>query len=115
MLIATGEEAAAIGIIGGIWGFLIFIYAIIIGVGITLFVFWLIAIVDISQRKNEQFPNATENSKTTWLIVLLVTLIMPVAAGVVSIVYYATVIKKMPRSTTEKPVLPSEEPKEPQS
>ena len=114
MLIATGEEAAAMGIIGSIWGFFIFLYAILIGIGITLFIFWIIAIVDVSQRKNEEFPNATDNSKTTWLIVLLVTLIMPVAAGVSAIVYYATVIKKIPRSSG-KPVLPPDQPQEPQS
>ena len=114
MLIATGEEAAAIGIIGSIWGFLIFLYAILIGIGITLFIFWIIAIVDVSQRKNEEFPNATDNSKTTWLIVLLVTLIVPVAAGVSAIVYYATVMKKFPRSTGKK-ALPPSQPQEPQS
>ena len=114
MLIATGEEAAAIGIIGGIWGFLIFIYAILIGIGITLFVFWIISIVDVSQRKNEEFPNATDNSKTTWLIVLLVTLIVPVAAGVSAIVYYATVMRKIPRNSGKK-VLPLDQPQEPQS
>ena len=114
MLIATGEEAAAVGIIGGIWGFFIFLYAILIGIGITLFVFWIIAIIDVSQRKNEEFPNATDNSKTTWLIVLLVTLIMPVAAGVSAIVYYATVMKKIPRNS-EKKVLPPNQPQEPQS
>ena len=114
MLIATGEEAAALGIIGGIWGFLIFLYAILIGIGITLFVFWIISIIDVSQRKNEEFPNATENSRTTWLIVLLVTLIVPIAAGISAIVYYATVIKKIPRNTV-KPVLPPDEPLSPQS
>ncbi|MHB1253984.1 MAG: hypothetical protein ACYCZ1_07430 [Candidatus Humimicrobiaceae bacterium] len=114
MLIATGEEATALGIIGGIWGFFIFLYTILIGIGITLFVFWIISIVDVSQRKNEEFPNATENSKTTWLIVLLATLIVPVAAGICAVVYYATVMKKMPRNT-EKPVLPPDEPPPPQS
>jgi uncharacterized membrane protein len=114
MLIATGEEAAAIGIIGSIWGFLIFVYAILIGIGITLFVFWIMAIVDVSQRKNEEFPNATDNSKTTWLIVLLVTLIVPVAAGVCAIVYFATVMKKVPRSSGKK-VLPPDQNQGPQS
>ena len=114
MLIATGEEAAAIGIIGSIWGFLIFLYAILIGIGITLFIFWIISIIDVSQRKNEEFPNATDNSRTTWLIVLLVTLIVPVAAGVSAIVYYVTVMKKIPRSTGKK-VLPPNQPQEPQN
>ena len=114
MLIANAEEAAALGIIGGVWGFLIFLYAIMIGVGITLFIFWIISIVDVSQRKNEEFPNSTENSRTTWLIVLLVTLIIPVAAGVAAIVYYASVMKKIPRGSG-KPVLPPDQPQLPQS
>ena len=118
MLIATGEDAAAIGIIGGLGGLFIFFYVIMITIliaaGITLFVFWIISIIDVSQRKNEEFPNATESSRTTWLIVLLVTLIVPVAAGISAIVYYATVMKKIPRSTG-KPVLPPDEPQLPQS
>ncbi|MHB1376685.1 MAG: hypothetical protein ACYCXB_04570 [Candidatus Humimicrobiaceae bacterium] len=114
MLIATGGETAAIGIIGSIWGFFIFMYAILIGIGITLFIFWIISIVDVSQRKNEEFPSATDNSRTTWLIVLLVTLIVPVAAGISAIVYYATVMKKIPRSS-EKKVLPPNQPQGPQS
>jgi dipeptide/tripeptide permease len=117
MLIATGENAAALGIIGGVGGLLIFFYVIflviIAGVFITLLVFWIISIVDVSQRKNEEFPNATENSKQTWLIVLLVTLIVPVAAGISGIVYYTTVMKKIPRNTG-KPVLPPDEPQSPQ-
>jgi len=115
MLIANAKEAAAaVGIIGGVWGFLIFFYAIMIGVGITLFVFWIISIIDVSQRKNEEFPNSTENSRTTWLVVLLVTLIIPVAAGIAAIIYYATVIKKIPRGSVN-PVLPPDHPQLPQS
>ena len=118
MLIASIEEAfdlGALGIIGGIGGIYICFYVIAMGIAVTLFVFWLISIIDISQRKNEDFPNATDNSKTTWLILLLVTLIMPVAAGIAGIVYYANVVKKAPRSNTEKPVLPPDEPQTPQS
>jgi cellulose synthase/poly-beta-1,6-N-acetylglucosamine synthase-like glycosyltransferase len=113
MLIAAGEEAATLGIIGGLGGLLIFFYiifiAIIACVSITLLVFWIISIIDVSQRKNEEFPNATENSRQTWLIVLLVTLIVPVAAGISAIVYYVNVMKKMPRNTG-KPALPPDEP-----
>ena len=115
MLIASGEEAAAaVGIIGGVWVLIIFLYLILIGIGVTLFVFWIISIVDVSQRKNEEFPNSTESSRTTWLIVLLATLIVPIAAGIVAIVYYATVMKKIPRGSG-KPVLPPDQPQEPQS
>jgi len=114
MLIATGEEAAALGIISSIGGFFVCFYVVLIAIAVTLFVFWIISIVDVSQRKNEEFPNATENSKTTWLIVLLATLIVPIAAGICAVVYYATVMKKMPRNT-EKPVLPPDEPPPPQS
>jgi heme/copper-type cytochrome/quinol oxidase subunit 3 len=115
MLIAEGKEAAAaLGIISGVWIFAALMNAVFIGIGITLFVFWIISIVDVSQRKNEEFPNASENSKTTWLIVLLVTLIMPVAAGIAGIVYYANVMKKMPRNK-EKTVLPTQDQVPPQS
>ena len=113
MLISSLEETAdlgLLGIIGGIGGIYICFYVLFFSIAVTLFVFWIIAIIDVSQRKNGEFPNSTENSKTTWLIVLLVTLIMPIAAGIAAIVYYANVMKKMPRNTTEKPVLPPDEP-----
>jgi len=118
MLIASLEEAAdlgILGIIGGLGGIYICFYVLFFSIAVTLFVFWIMAIIDVSQRKNEEFPNSTENSKTTWLIVLLVTLIMPLAAGIASIVYYTTVMKKIPRNNTEKPVLPPDEPQPPQS
>jgi uncharacterized membrane protein len=118
MLISAGEETATLGLLGGLGGLLIFFYVIFFivmaGIFITLLVFWIISIIDVSQRKNEEFPNATENSKTTWLIVLLVTLIVPVAAGISAIVYYVNVMKKIPRITA-KPVLPSDEQTPPQN
>jgi len=118
MLISSLEETAdlgILGIIGGIGGIYICFYVLFFSIAIALFVFWIMAIVDVSQRKNEEFPNSTENSKTTWLIILLVLLIVPLAAGIASIVYYATVMKKMPRNNTGKPVLPPDEPQPPKA
>jgi len=103
MLISAANEAAALGIAGGIGAFFICFYVLIIAAFITLFVFWLIAIVDIAQRKNSEFPNVSENDtpKNTWLLLLLVTLIVPVAAGVVAIIYYSTIMKKIPRGKVD--------------
>jgi len=86
--------------LGFLWLFILLLF-FLVAVHITLFVFWLISIIDLAHRKNDEFPNPNENSKTTWLIILLVTLLVPVAAGIAGIVYFVTVMKKVPRKDTQ--------------
>lgn len=102
VLISANEgniiTSALFGFMGVYMCFIVFIAAVFI----ALFVFWIIAIVDISQRKNEEFPNPQDNPKSTWLIILLVTLVIPLAAGISSIIYYVNIIRKYPRKNYEK-------------
>jgi len=111
MLIAAAEEASALGIAWGIGGFFICFYVIMAAIFITLFVFWIISIIDIAQRRNNEFPNSGENEtpKTTWLLLLLVTLIIPLVAGIMAVIYYFSIMKKMPRG--KKQDLPPDLPK----
>jgi len=63
---------------------------------IFLFVLWIITLVDCIKRKDSEFPGGGENTKTIWLVVLLVTFIVNFW-WVACIVYYFMVMKKMPR------------------
>ena len=88
----TTEDALGTGMIvflfvcGGIIG-IIFLF---------LFILWIIALVDVAKRDSDDFPNATENTKTIWLVVLIVTFVVNFW-WITAIVYYFMVMKKMPR------------------
>ena len=103
MLIAANEGQFLTGAFLGIMGFYMCFLVLLAAIFITLFVFWIVAIVDISQRKNEEFPNPQDNPKATWLIALLVTLVVPLAAGISAIIYYVVIIRKYPRRGLPKP------------
>jgi hypothetical protein len=88
----TTEDALGTGMIvflfvcGGILGIIF----------LLLFVLWIVAVVDVAKRDSDEFPNATENTKTIWLVVLIVTFVVNFW-WVAAIVYYFLVMKKMPR------------------
>ena len=63
---------------------------------LLLFILWIVALVDVAKRGNDEFPNATENTKTIWLVILIVTFVVNFW-WVAAIVYYFMVMKKMPR------------------
>jgi uncharacterized membrane protein len=84
--IAAGGTAA-MGL-AGIWICFVVIFWL---VGLFLFVVWILMLVDCAKRDNSDFPNAGESTKTMWLLIVIL------AGGVGSIVYYFLVKKKMPR------------------
>jgi NhaP-type Na+/H+ or K+/H+ antiporter len=87
----------------GMTGFVIvwFIFlAFIILIGLALFALWIIAIIDLVQRKDDEFPGQSSNAKTTWLIILLVSWAFNFS-GIAAIIYYFVVMKKMPRKKEE--------------
>ncbi|MCL6088425.1 MAG: DUF2516 family protein [Actinobacteria bacterium] len=115
MLIAQNEQAAVAAALGFGW-FMVCFWVVFALVALALFVFWIIAIIDCAQRKNEEFPNATENSKTTWLVILLVSWVVGLS-GVAGLVYYFMVMRKAPRGkgTIEVPPQQPQPPQPPQS
>ena len=84
--IAAGGTAAL-----GLAGTMICLWVVFFLVGIFLFVVWIIMLVDCAKRDNSEFPNASESTKTMWLLIIIL------ASGVGSIIYYFLVRKKMPR------------------
>jgi hypothetical protein len=84
--VAAGSTAA-LGL-AGIW----ICFAVVLWLaGIFLFVVWIIMLVDCAKRDNSEFPNAGENTKMMWLLIVIL------ASGVGSIIYYFLVKKKIPR------------------
>lgn len=114
MLIAQSNKAIAAAALGFGW-FMVCLLVVFALIAIALFVFWILAIIDCAQRKNEEFPNATENTKTTWLIILLVTWVVGLS-GVAGLVYYFMVMRKAPRGmAAAKVTQPPQPPQTPES
>lgn len=95
VILATGcttEDALGTGMI-----VFLFLCSGIIGIiFLLLFILWIVALIDCAKRDNDEFPDAGENTKTIWLVVLIVTFVVNFW-WVAAIVYYFMVMKKMPR------------------
>lgn len=64
-------------IIGGVFSLIFLFYALIFGVAIASFVFWVIEIIDVARR---EFPD--QNMKVLWLLVVIL------AHGIGALIYY---------------------------
>jgi uncharacterized BrkB/YihY/UPF0761 family membrane protein len=90
----TAEDAVG----AGLSVFLVVCFGVLGLVGLFLFIVWIVALVDVAKRGNDEFPNATDNTKTIWLVVLIVTFVVGIGLSwIAAIVYYFMVMKKMPR------------------
>lgn len=69
---------------------------VVLLVSLAFFVFWIVMLVDCFQRDNSEFPNATENTKTVWVVILLVSWLFSLY-WLAAIIYYFMVKRKMPR------------------
>jgi hypothetical protein len=88
---STAAISTAAAGFAGMMGVFICIYVLAFVAGIFFFVVWIIALVDCAKRENLEFPSPSENSKVLWILIIVL------AGGVGSIVYYFLVMKKMPR------------------
>lgn len=95
----SSEEAgiAAIGTatagLAGIW---ICFIVIVWLASIFFFVVWIIMLVDCAKRDNKDFPNANENSKLMWILIIVL------AGSIGAIIYYFLVMRQMPKNAIEK-------------
>ena len=64
--------------------------------GAGTFVFWIIMLIDCFRRDEDEFPNPTDNTKTTWALVLLVSWLVWLY-WLAAIVYFFLVRRRMPR------------------
>ncbi len=70
--------------------------------GLALFGMWIWMTIDAAQRQEYEFPNSTGNSKTTWLLILGIGLLLGYWA-IAAIVYYFMVFKKQKRGSGQPP------------
>ena len=64
--------------------------------GVATFVFWIVMLIDCFQRANDEFPNPTENTKTIWVIVLLLSWLVWLY-WLAAILYLLLVKRRAPR------------------
>lgn len=92
---SAGDAAA--GLFGlGIGSIYCCCWGVVALLGIGALVLWIFMLVDCIQRENMQFPNANENTKTIWLVILLASWVFGLS-WVAAIVYYFMVYRAMPR------------------
>ncbi len=84
---SDGAGAAAAASLGVVWLICMFFFVVI---GIALFVFWILMLVDVIKRDESQFPGSTGNSKVLWLVIVIVL------SYIGAIVYYFAVKRKAP-------------------
>ena len=91
------QDAAAVGVtaaagLAGVWICFIVIAWLF---GIFMFVVWIIMLIDCARKANEDFPNANENTKLVWILIIVL------AGSVGAIIYYFLVFRKSRRKGIE--------------
>lgn len=96
----TTSSDAAGAAAAGLWALFstmcCFAYLVPIALGLACMVLWIIALIDVAQRTESEFPNATKgtpsgNEQLVWLLVVVLT-------GIIgAIIYYVVVMRPYPR------------------
>jgi len=86
-------SASVYGLFFMLWIFYIILAALI---GITLFIFWIIALIDCIKRDEKDFPIGGKNAKLIWILVLILV------RGIAGLVYYLVIMRNSPAAKTGK-------------
>lgn len=82
---------SGVGLILGIFGFIILFYFLIFAIAIASFIFWIIMLVDVIRR---EFPK--EDEKIVWILIVVLT-------GIIgALIYYFMIKRKESRSVGRK-------------
>lgn len=76
------------GFMGFYFLFMIALWLVMIA-GVIL---WIVMLVDVVQRKTEDFPNKSENDRMVWILIVALT------NWLGGIIYYFAIYRKYPRS-----------------
>lgn len=93
----AADSAAAGGILAGLMVF----YIIALIIGLILFIFWIIMLIDAFKRTNWK----QESDKNTWLIVLIVGFVIGLG-GLAAIIYYFAVKRALDKGGKTPPPAP---------
>ena len=59
-------------------------------IGITLFIFWIIALIDCIRRDEKDFSFGGDNAKLIWILLLILV------RGIAGVVYYLIIMRNTP-------------------
>jgi hypothetical protein len=82
-------------------------YGVFLLLALALFVVNIWMLIDSIQRQEYEYPNSTGSSKSLWVIILAVGLVIGYG-GIAGIVYYFMVFKKIKRGTMAPPQAPAQ-------
>jgi len=86
-------DALALGMAGVFNILFCCFYLFFIILGIVAFILWLWMLIDVVQRKDDEFgPTSDANSKLLWIIIILL------ANGLGALIYYFLIYRKYPRT-----------------
>ena len=65
-------------------------------IGITLFIFWIIALIDCIKRDEKDFAIGGNNAKLIWILLLILV------RGIAGLVYYLIIMRNNPVKKIKK-------------
>jgi len=78
--------------------FMLWVFYIIVAVliSITLFIFWIIALIDCIRRDEKDFNLGGDNAKLIWILLLILV------RGIAGIIYYLLIMRNTPAGKIRK-------------
>lgn len=90
-LLTAGTFGIASIVIGIVYLLIYCVFFILMIGGVIL---WIVMLIDVIQRDENEFPNSSKDSKMLWLLIILLT------SYIGALIYYFMVYKKLPRKKT---------------
>lgn len=94
---ATAASTATAGLAVG----LLIVWGVIAVLGLALFIFWIVMLIDVFKRTNWQ----DESQKNLWMIIMIVSLFVGLY-GLAAIIYYFVVKRALDKGAKAQPAAP---------
>ncbi|GDX62537.1 hypothetical protein LBMAG34_0710 [Candidatus Saccharibacteria bacterium] len=85
-VVDSADVAAATTATAGLAAGLLIVWGVVAIIGLALFIFWVVMLIDVFKRKNWQ----DESQKNLWMIIMIVSIFVGLA-GLAAIIYYFVV------------------------
>lgn len=94
--IVAGIFGISAALLSGLFFMIWILYAVVMSmISLTLFVFWIIALIDCIKRDDKDFTLGGDNAKLIWILMLLL------AGGIAGVVYYVLIMREKPAKKKE--------------